>query len=580
MAAATWTCGAAASPAQRVQEHYLTALDSTLASLGSLAAAADSAAPERLKALFTAARLSFKRAEFLTEYYNPGASRVINGPPLVSVDEDDPNRFVLQPEGFQVIEEKLYSDHVDRQALGTEARILEGSFKRLRESAAAVPLTDANIFDAARMELLRIAALGVSGFDSPLARQSLLEAAYALRGVGVALQHFDRAQPNSLDRLIDAAIRRLERESDIDAFDRLGFIADGLLPIARELSAVQQTLGIPRQVQMRNWSARADFPTDSAAYDPLDFASPDAVRATPASVALGARLFNDAALSRGERRSCATCHVPERAFTDGRRTAAALADGAPLARNTPTLINAALQNGSFYDLRTSFLEDQVRDVVENRDEMHGSLREISSRLQRDSSYAAAFAIAFGGERDTAVTERRIRRAVADYVRSLVAFDTPLDRYLRGDRSALSDSGKRGFNVFMGKGRCGTCHFFPLFNGSVPPNYAAMESEVLGVPATKNPLRLTADSGRARVIRSPVYLGSIKTTTVRNAAHTAPYMHNGVFTTLEEVIDFYDAGGGLGLGLDVPYQTLPADSLHLTRQEKRALMAFLVSGVSR
>jgi len=151
-----------------------------------------------------------------------------------------------------------------------------------------------------------------------------------------------------------------------------------------------------------------------------------------------------------------------------------------------------------------------------------------------------------------------------------------DRAVRGDSTALTTGERRGFNLFMGKALCGTCHFAPLFGGTTPPDLLEAEPEVIGVPAEAiaRRARLDLDPGRSGFDGEPLHQHAFKTPTLRNVALTAPYMHNGVFRTLQEVVDFYDAGGGAGLGLTVPNLTLPADSLHLSRQEKRDLVAFL------
>jgi cytochrome c peroxidase len=129
---------------------------------------------------------------------------------------------------------------------------------------------------------------------------------------------------------------------------------------------------------------------------------------------------------------------------------------------------------------------------------------------------------------------------------------------------------------MGKAACGTCHFAPLFGGTLPPAYLESEPEVIGVPATRNvkPAVVDGDLGVYLVTRAPLHRHAFKTPTVRNVALTAPYMHNGVFRTLEEVVDFYDAGGGNGLGMRLPNQTLSPEPLHLTRREKSDLVAFM------
>jgi cytochrome c peroxidase len=146
--------------------------------------------------------------------------------------------------------------------------------------------------------------------------------------------------------------------------------------------------------------------------------------------------------------------------------------------------------------------------------------------------------------------------------------------MRGDNSKMNLEEVKGFNLFMGKAKCGTCHFMPLFNGTVPPTFTFTESEVIGVPATKAGSVLDTDPGRFAIYQITNFKNAFKTPSLRNIGLTAPYMHNGVYTSLEEVVDFYIKGGGKGLGLKVENQTLPEDSLALTSAEKQALVAFM------
>jgi cytochrome c peroxidase len=127
---------------------------------------------------------------------------------------------------------------------------------------------------------------------------------------------------------------------------------------------------------------------------------------------------------------------------------------------------------------------------------------------------------------------------------------------------------------MGKGKCATCHFFPLFNGTVPPAYQETESEVLGAPATAAGKEVDSDVGKFVLTEREPHRYAFKTPTVRHVSKTAPYMHNGVYKTLEEVVDFYNNGGGNGLGFNLENQTLPFDELNLTINEKKALVAFM------
>ena len=249
--------------------------------------------------------------------------------------------------------------------------------------------------------------------------------------------------------------------------------------------------------------------------------------------------------------------------------------GSTVARNTPTLINAALQPAQFADERSATLEDQIVEVLRSPAEMSSSVEQAAATIGSNPSYASAFAAAFAGEQSSAVTPLRLRQALAAYVRTLVSLDSRFDLAVRGDTSALTLDERRGFTLFMGKGGCGTCHFAPLFSGNTPPLYMGSDVEVIGTPVSpRTPAMLDPDSGRARIDGLPAHLRAFKTPSLRNVALTAPYMHNGAFRTLDEVLLFYDVGGGLGGGARIGNQTLSADSLHLSAAERKAIIAFL------
>jgi cytochrome c peroxidase len=207
-------------------------------------------------------------------------------------------------------------------------------------------------------------------------------------------------------------------------------------------------------------------------------------------------------------------------------------------------------------------------VITNENEMHGSLEKSAEALKKNKKYVAQFHIAFPNKQIDAFA---IKNALGSYIRSLSAYDAKFDGYMRNEIEFTNDE-KAGFNLFAGKAKCATCHFIPLTNGTVPPNYTKSESEVLGAP---NKLKkLDTDLGKFELTKAEIHRNSFKTPTIRNVALTAPYMHNGVYKTLEEVIDFYDQGGGIGLGFALENQTLPEDKLNLTDPEKKQLIAFM------
>lgn len=534
------------------------------------------------RARFVAARTSFKRVELAIEYYAPTTSREMNGPALPEVEEGEGPEVVLDPTGFQVVEEMLYGDDLAevQPTLVEETTTLQVIAARARTMLAAQAVTDDRVWDAATLEMARIVTLGIAGFDSPVAGHALPEASAALEGVATTLGVYrtDDGSWKTLDSLMAGAHAALADARDRESLDHFGFIVSWANPIAREIRALRVGLGIGAPVERRAFRLEAATLFDSAAFDVLAFAPLDATQGTPAQEAIGARLFADSRLSGDGKRACTSCHLVDRGFSDGMRVNRTRA-GAPMLRNTPTVLNSALQVGSFTDLRVTYLEDQITDVIGNVDEMHGHLDESARVLSADTAMRRVLREAFHGTamaNDSTITGSQIRHALATYVRSLTAMNSPVDRALRGDTTAISAEQRAGFNVFMGKGKCATCHFLPLTNGTVPPMYQKTEVEVIGVPTAPVTARGTIDpdEGRFRITRAAPHRFAFRTPTLRNVALTAPYMHNGVYRTLESVVDFYNRGGGVGIGIALDHQTLPSDTLGLTAREQGALVSFL------
>lgn len=565
------------TPLQRVKAQYLSdiaQLDSAVRQLNRHVIGKRPVA--EVQAAFDTARLAYKRVEFLAELYNPETAKSLNGPALPEVEEDD--KKVSPPMGFQVIEEMLFPyDSENRADLLTQLAVLQSNVGRLTRVATDNEMTDSHVFDAMRLEVFRLITLGITGFDSPVANHSLPETAAALQSLCQHIGFYDVADRNpdlsgQLDRTFARAIGALQEERSFNDFDRLGYITNYANVLSGLLLDAQKTLAIPVFRENRPLSASARTLNDPNVFDASYFVNSNDDRATPARVALGKMLFYDPVISGKSNRTCATCHQPDKAFADGETKSLAVGfGGRRIARNSPTLLNAGFQAVQFADSRVTFLEDQASDVIENADEMHGSLPDAVNALKSNETYRNSFAKTYS----EGVTEQNLKNAIASYVRSLTSLDSRVDRYLRGDKkAALTDEEKLGFNLFMGKGKCATCHFFPLFNGTVPPTFQKTESEVLGTPATAANNKLDTDIGKFATTDMDLHKYAFKTPTVRHVAQTAPYMHNGVYKTLDQVVDFYNKGGGNGLGFNLPNQTLPGDKLNLTTPEQQALVAFL------
>ncbi|SDK62388.1 cytochrome c peroxidase [Catalinimonas alkaloidigena] len=583
-------------PTTALRERYvrdLTAFQASLASLAKTSEAYDGTAGayQRLQQAYFRSRTAYKRIEFLIDYLDREAvQRQINGAPLPKLLETAPSLTILEPKGLQVIDELMFEETLDKAALVGTVHTLQQHVQALAEYQRRRPLLDRHFFEGTRFELIRLLALGITGFDTPGSLHALPDTRAALQAMSDHAQLYTpaltRTAPDVATRLqthYTEAIAYLDQHQDFATFDRLYFLRQYLNPLFKTTLEAQLALGIEStpETQPRTTRFATNYQADnmfSADFLQADYFMRNAAP-TSAQVELGKLLFFDPALSQNGERSCASCHQPERAFTDGQDKSVAMDFNGTVLRNAPTLLNSVFADRYFYDLRVDVLEDQFEHVVTGKLEFHNDYFTIIETLGRSPEYLALFKEAFPEAGHHALSKPTIAAALSAYVASLQSFNSPFDQYVRGELDTLQPAVIRGFNLFMGKAACGTCHFAPTFAGLVPPFYEESESEVLGVPATIDTLHPVLDEDLGRYDgrlkeRAPFYRHSFKTTTVRNAALTAPYMHNGVYETLEEVIDFYNKGGGTGLGLEVPDQTLAPDPLDLSTQEKQDLIAFI------
>lgn len=311
--------------------------------------------------------------------------------------------------------------------------------------------------------------------------------------------------------------------------------------------------------------------------------SPPENPTTPEKVELGKKLFFDRRLSGDGTMTCATCHDPENGFAD----ALPISLSYPTTRNwrnSPGLVNVAWRKTLFWDGRSSSLEDQALFPMMSPFEMNRNLDYLEEVLKTVPAYVETFRAVFGGE----ITRQRVAMAIAAFERTLLSRDTPLDRYLRGEPGALSARQRAGLELFLGKAGCATCHNGPnltderFHNLGVPEDPKEKEDprvlatarfvgKVSGFPDYRT---LREDPGRFLVTKKPADWKAFATPPLREVAATAPYMHNGALRTLEDVIAFYDRGGG-----DDPGKTPLLRPLGLSREEKESLREFLATGLS-
>ncbi len=522
---------------------------------------------------FKKSRLFYKKVEWAIEYFVPETARFMNGPALDEMELEENRSF--EPHGFQVMEEMIYPEYEieNKENLIRELNIFQANIKQLQSTFEVIAISDDYVLDAIQQNVFRVTTLGITGFDSPILQSSILEAGESLIVIPASLEkiNFNNKSLAELKKLASKAQKYCQENNNFNAFNRAIFITEYLNPISKKIKAFQKEENIKNVKKSSPLKPTIEILFDKEAFDVNAFVLSEEYNFTKEKAVLGEKLFYDKSLSKNNDRSCATCHHPEKAFTDGLKTNVSLT-GINLPRNTPTLTYASLQNAQFWDMRQLDLEKQSVDVIQNKDEMHGSMQNIHAKILVDNDYVKLFKKAY--PKTLKPEAWQIQNAIASYVRFLNSFDSRFDEYMRGNKNVLNNQEIEGMNLFMGKAKCATCHFTPLFNGTVPPSYSKTEHEVIGTPNEASGKTLSPDKGRYLYNKMPQLVGAFKTPTVRNVAVTAPYMHNGVFKTLEEVVSFYNKGGGQGLGYEVENQTLPFDKLNLTIKEEQDLVAFM------
>ncbi len=523
------------------------------------------------------ARLHYKKIESFIEYFFVHSARIYNRAPKNEIEE--PFLEYQAPIGLQYMEAMLYEDEpaLKKRELAEQANILANSAADLNALLFEFKANDSQILESLRLELIRVIALGISGFDAPLSKTGIEESHEALFTMRKALLPYLPKSGNATDSVafyLNHSIEFLKENPDFDNFDRLRFLTENALPLQQHLGALIAKIGLELNTAgILNYNAPNIF--SPKAFNDSGF---HARRSTlqKEQVALGQKLFSDPLLSGNTKISCASCHSPNSFFQDGLEKSPAFDPKQKVKRNAPSLLYASFQHAQFWDGRVKTLEEQIENVIRDSTEMFGNPVKIVKKLAKRRGYRKLFIEAFPQAEGNEITEQKIYRSIAAFVRTLHPYNSPFDEYLAGNKQALSQSQIHGFNLFMGKAQCGTCHFAPLFNGLIPPLYTLTEFEILGTTRTENLSKAEVDADQGRFMFRPIrfYKGAFKTPTVRNVAMTAPYMHNGAFYSLDSLMEFYNKGGGAGLGLDLPLQTLPTAPLNLTEIEKKNIISFL------
>lgn len=536
----------------------------------------DSNTSEERIALFKASRLAFKKAEPFAAYISPENTLRVNGPPLPVFKED--HKKILPPIGFQALEELLYNTNPNENDIDFQIKVITGYLNTIRNQLKEFPLNESRFFPSIHQQFLRIYAISLTGFDTPISLTGIEESIECLKSIGEVYRLSILDSINTLNsplnkaflENIDKASEYLKLHADFNTLDRYTFGRNFLNPLTSNWSQIANIYGYSEK---RPLALNIDAPTffENNSFNLNFFRSAITRNPAEAKIKLGELLFKEKALSHSGTMSCFSCHNSKNAYQDGLKTAVGEA-GIFLKRNTPTLLNSIFQKKFFWDGRADELEHQIANVFDNENEFNNNAHTIqTSKVLNDEEYAEAFKKAFPNKKPNRVL---IIRALASYVSTLNAMDSRFDRNMRGEISDFTDNEKLGMNLYMGKALCATCHFIPLTNGTVPPLFMDTEKEIIGVPETNKNLKVDSDVGLYAIYKTDIHKYMFKTPTLRNIELTGPYMHNGVYASLQEVMDFYNKGGGNGLGFNLKHQTLPFENLNLTDTEIDAVIDFM------
>lgn len=538
------------------------------------------------------AREQMKRMDFWFRYLEPIMYRKINGPLPVEWETEVFEKFEApyKREGAGLTLAALYMEEEGFKKdslLSLVQQALDATATFSADSITGNLKTHHHFFLCNRLFLLNLAAIYTTGFECPDTARVIPELRILLEDVAATYRVYNESFPATpLNEeylyLYSKAIAFAEKQpEEFSRFDHFSFIKDYVNPLFR---LNQQFINAYR-VMTKSFVDYSLSKTSKSIFDKQLYYGQNPrglfLRVQDETLLaemdrVGKLLFYDPVLSGNNKRSCASCHKPTEYFADTLFAASRQFNGKDLLeRNTPSLVNAGFNHLLMLDGAHISLQNQARAVLMNPAELGGNEAEIVKKVMSCPDYKKVFDKLL--EYTPAQPEMsidHITSAITFYYSKFSNYFAPFDEAMN-DNKTLSEDARKGFNVFMSKAQCATCHFVPQFNGVKPP-YVGSEFEVLGVPADTSFSKLSGDKGRYGVNPATETLNAFRTGSLRNAEYTAPFMHNGVFKTLEQVIDFYDAGGGAGRGLAVNNQTLSSDSLYLSPMEKNQLLAFMRS----
>ncbi len=547
---------------------------------------------EKIKEEIFSTRKELKKMDFWLRYLEPVLYKKINGPLPVEWETEVFEKFEkpYKREGAGLTLAALYLEEatVEKDSLYTLLKLsLEATNVYKSDSITDQLKTYHHFFLCNRLYLLNLAAIYTTGFECPVPENVIPELRVMLAGVEELYENFNKSFPTTpLSENYLALYRHTvsfaeAQSADINQFDHFTFIQEYINPLfAMNQGFILQYGVVSKSYVDYSLNKKANSIFSKNLYNGQNakgiFHRVKDEKVLAELDRIGKLLFYDPVLSGNNLRSCASCHKPTEYFTDTLGNASLHFNRKDrLPRNTPSLINVEYNHLIMMDGKHTSLQDQSREVITSTTELGSDEVEMLKKVLSCQEYNQAFKeFLKHTPQEKEITYEHIVSAITLYYSKFSKAYAPFDEAMN-KKATVEPLVQKGFNIFMSKAQCATCHFVPQFNGVKPP-YVNSEFEVLGTPEDAAFGKLSSDEGRFKRNEAKETMHAFRTGSLRNSEYTKPYMHNGVFASLDEVIDFYNAGGGAGRGLPVPNQTLSSDSLHLTEENKQALIVFMKS----
>lgn len=545
---------------------------------------------ENIKTTVHNTRKKLKTVDFWLRYLEPLAYKKINSPLPVEweteVFEKHEKPYKRIGAGLTLAELYLDEEAPEKDSLlFLIAESQRATNVYLQDSITKNIKTFDHFYFCNRLYLLNLASIYTTGFECPDTNNVIPELKLMLTSIKQLYQNYNESFPaqslsNEYLNVYQSCIEFTNKQDDrYSHFNHFQFIRDYVNPLFQ----INHKLILEYSAHSNSNLDYAINKTSASIFDKNlyngqntkgIFLRVNASEDLALLDNLGKQLFYDPILSINNKRSCASCHNPDEFFTDTlRRTSLQINETDFLARNSPSLINVQYNHLSMLDGKFYTLQHQGKAVIMNPLEMGSGDKDAVARVLSIKQYSKGFKkLQKYTPQEKEITLEHLVSALSFYYGKFGRFNAPFDDAMN-KKGAVSQQAIQGFNLFMSKSQCATCHFVPQFNGVKPP-YIGSEFEVLGTPHDSQYQKLSADKGRYEVNPADETMHAFRTGSLRNIEKTKPYMHNGVFKNLDEVIEFYNGGGGAGRGLTVSNQTLSSDSLHLSKIEKESLIVFL------